>query len=188
MQKTFRAARLALGTFALAGLAANADAAYVFSNDNAGDGSISGSYPAFTITGSDNDSGWDTAFYLQTFTASQVVTFTWQYASLDSGGPVYDPAGWFINGTENQLSVNGDPGTTSSGTLTYTVSAGDVFGWYVFSTDSTGGAGMLAVNEDLALPPPPPPPPPIPEPGNAALLMAGLAALFAAARRRRETE
>ena len=183
MQKTLRAATLALGTCALAGLAADANAAFVFSNDGPGDGSISGSYPAFTITGSNNGTDEDTALYLQSFTSSQVISFTWQYASLDDTGTNLDPAGWYLNGNETQLSVNGDPGTTSSGSFSWTVHSGDVFGWYVFSVDSIGGAGMLAVNEDLA--PPPPPPPAIPEPANAALMMAGLAALFAAVRLRK---
>ena len=184
MQKTLRAATLALGTCALAGFSANASAAYVFGNDNSqADGSISGTYPAFTITGSNNGAGENTALYTQTFATSEIVTFTWQYASADTGGTNYDPAGWILDNVETQLSLNGDPGTTSSGTTTVAVHAGDTFGFYVYSQDSLFGAGMLAVNESL--PPPPPPPPAIPEPGNAALTMAGLAALFAAVRRRK---
>ena len=184
MQKSLRAATLALGTCALAGFSAHASAAYVFSNDGTGDGSLSGSYPAFTITGSNDGSGLeDTAFYLQHFTASEVVTFTWHYASADTGGTNFDPAGWILNNVETQLSVDGDPGTLSSGTTSVTVLAGDTFGFYVDSRDSSFGAGMLAVGQDL--PPPPPPPPANPEPPNAALVMAGLAALFAAVRRRK---
>lgn len=183
MQKTLRAATLALGTCALAGLSANASAAYVFSNNSGGDGTLSGSFPAFTITGSNNGAGDDTAFYVQTFTASENVTFTWHYASNDSGGPVNDSAGWILDDDETQLSVDGDPGLGSDGTTTVLVHAGDTFGFYVHSLDSEFGAGILAVGEDL--PPPPPPPPAIPEPANAALMMAGLAALFAAVRRRK---
>ena len=184
MQKTLRAATLALGTCALAGFSATASADYAFSNDGTGDGSLVDSFPAFTIIGSNNGAGDDTAFYTQKFTSSQVVTFHWQYATQDSGGGVNDPAGWILDNVETQLSVDGDPGVGSSGTTTVLVSAGDTFGFYVHSLDSGFGPGILAVGEDLP-PPPPPPPPAIPEPANAVLLMAGLAALFAAARRRK---
>lgn len=187
MQKTIRAATLALGACALAGFSANSNASFVFSNDAQGDGSIAitsaGSDPAFTITGSNNGTGGDTALYTETVAASQFITFTWQYASADTGGTVYDPAGYILNGVETQLSVNGGPGTGSSGEVdNLLLQQGDVFGFYVYSQDSLYGAGMLAVNEPL---PPPPPPPAIPEPGNTALMMAGLATLFAAARARK---
>ena len=181
MSKTLRKAALAVGAAALAGWSGGAHAAYTFYNDDGGNGSLSGSYPAFTITGSDDGSGIDdTAFYVQTYASATTVTFTWQYESFDTGGSVYDPAGWILDGTETQLSTDGGPGTNSSGTFTVAVGAGQTFGWYVHSIDSTGGAGLLAVNQDL-----PPPPPPVSEPQDAALMLAGLAALFAAARRRR---
>jgi len=181
MRKTFRAAALALGASALAGFAPGAQAAWTFSNDAAGDGSIVGSFPAgFTITGSDNGSGDNTSYYVQTFTTSEILTFTWQYASLDSGGTAYDTAGFVVDNVETQLSVNSPAYTPSSGTWTITVDAGDTFGFYVHSIDSLGGPGLLAVDEAL----PPPPPPAIPEPQAPALMLAGLGALFAAARAR----
>ncbi len=181
MQKTFRAAALSLGAFALAGFSPGAQAAWTFYNDAAGDGSIVGSFPAgFTITGSDNGSGDDTSFYVQTFTAGETLTFTWQYASLDTESTAFDTAGFVVDNVETQLSVNGPAHTPSSGTWTVTVNAGDTFGFYVHSIDSLGGAGLLAVDEALA----PPPPPAIPEPQAPALMLAGLAALFAAARAR----
>ncbi len=184
MHKTIRAATLALGAFALAGFSANANATWTFSNDSGGDGSISGTYPMFTITGADNGVGDNTSFYLQTFTTSQVVTFTWQYASLDTESTAWDQAGFIYDSNETQLSINGPAFTPSNGTVTFIVQANHTFGFYVHSTDSFGGAAMFAVNEDLATPPPPPPPPAIPEPQTPALMLVGLAALFAAARRR----
>ena len=185
MQKTIRAASLALGAFALAAFSTGAQAAWTFSNDSAGDGSITGSYPAFQINGSDNGSGYDTAWYTETFASATTLTFTWQYASLDASGTVWDSAGYILGDTQTQLSIDSWPDVGSSGTVTVSVAAGQVFGFYVDSVDSTGGAGYLAINQDLVLPsaPPPPPPPAIPEPQTPVLMLAGLAALFAAVRR-----
>jgi len=178
MNKTLRTVALALGAAALAGGPVGAQAAYTFYDDDGGNGMLSGSYPAFTITGSNDGSGVDdTAFYVQTYAAPTTITFTWQYESFDSGGSVYDPAGWILDGVETQLSIDGGPGTPSSGSFSVSVGAGQTFGWYVHSFDSMGGAGVLAVNEDL--------PPAVPEPADAASMLAGLAALLAAARRPR---
>ena len=107
MHKTLRTAALAFGAAALAGWSGGAHTAYTFYNDDGGNGTLSGSYPAFTITGSDDGSGNDdTAFYVQTYAAATTLSFTWQYASLDTGGSVYDPAGWILDGVETQLSVD----------------------------------------------------------------------------------
>jgi MYXO-CTERM domain-containing protein len=190
MQKTTRAASRALGTFALAGFCASAHATWVLSNDSGGDGSISGAYPVFAITGSNNGDpdtgGFDnTTFYLQTFAASESISFTWAFSSVDTAGTIYDQGGWILNGTETQLSILYDTDTTSTGqVVNLIVSEGSTFGFYVHSADSLGGAGTLFINEDA---PPPPPPPAIPEPQTAALMLAGLAALFAAARRRKNS-
>jgi MYXO-CTERM domain-containing protein len=182
MQKTIRAATLALGTFALAGFCGGAQAGFVFSNDGGGDGSIVGAYPVFTITGSDNGVGDNTSFYVETVATSQLISFTWYYNSNDSDSTAWDTAGYILDGTEQQLSVNGPAHLASNGSVVdLLLTAGDTFGFYVHSVDSVGGAGILAINPSS---PPPPPPPPIPEPQNAVLMLAGLAALFAAVRRR----
>ena len=187
MQKTIRAASLALGAFALSAVSTGAQAAWTFSNDSSGDGTITvtSSTPSFQIDGSDNGSGYDTSFYTQTFASAVTLTFTWQYASLDPAGTVWDTAGYILGDTETQLSQDTYPDVGSSGIATVDIAAGQVFGFYVDSFDSTGGAGYLAINQDLVLPsaPPPPPPPAIPEPSTPVLMLAGLAALFAAVRR-----
>jgi hypothetical protein len=186
MHKTLRAASLTLGSLALAGACTSANAAWILGNDNGGDGRLSGAFPAFTLTGSDNGGdpaagGFDnTTFYTQTFAAAATLTFSWQYASADTGSTAFDPAGWVLDDVETQLSVNGPAGTPSGGTGTVSVNAGDTFGFYVYSLDSLYGAGMLAINEDL------PPPPAIPEPQDAVLLAAGLVALLALAKRRQD--
>ena len=177
MDKSLRAAALACGAAVLTAWSPGAHAAYTFYNDDGANGTLSGGYPQFTITGADDGSGNDdTAFYVQTYAAATTVSFTWHYVSLDSGGSAYDPAGWILDGAETQLSVDGGPGTTSGGALTVSIGAGQTFGWYVHSFDSTGGAGVLAVA--------PNPPPPVPEPSEAAMLLAALAVAVAATRRR----
>ncbi len=193
MQKTNRVAALSALAAAALTFAGGAQAAYVFSNDGGGDGTLVGTFPSFSIIGSDDGSGDDTAFYVQTFTSSELVTFTWSYSTADTGGAVYDPAGIIHNGVETQLSIDGDPGQGSSGTWTEVVQAGDTFGFYVSSLDSAGGCGELDINGgggspsacvfSTGTPPPPPPPPAIPEPDNIGLFMLGLAALKVAARR-----
>ena len=197
MNKTLRAATLAIGTCALAGFSASASAQWTLTNDSGGDGSVALGGSGFTITGSDNGAPDNTTFYTETFASGGSFSFTWQYASLDSSDlSTYDPAGWLVthNGTtvETQLSIDAATSSGSSITTTVSYAAGDTLGFYVFTTDSLGGPGLLAINEDLILPSPPPPPPPpppsppaIPEPQNAVLMMAGLAALFAAVRRRK---
>jgi MYXO-CTERM domain-containing protein len=181
MQKLIRATTLALGTSALVGFSGVASAAFVFSNDGPGDGSISGSFPAFTITGANDGAGETTSFYLQTETQFETLQFNWFYVTADTGGGVFDPAGWILNGVETQLSLDLDPGVGSSGSAQVALKPGDVFGFYVHTPDALFGAGALGINQE---PPAPPPPPAIPEPRNAALMLAGLGALFAAARRR----
>ena len=93
MQKIIRATTLALGTSALLGFAGTAQAAFVFSNDGLGVGSLSGAYPAFTLTGANDGAGETTSYYLETEDHFETIQFNWFYVTADSGGGVFDPAG-----------------------------------------------------------------------------------------------
>ena len=155
---------------------AGAHAGYAFSNDNGGDGTLSGAFPSFTITGSDNgvDAGFDNvASYVQTFAAAASVTFDWRYQTLDDGGGAFDPGGYVLDGVETPLSGFGGPGDGNSGRTTVAVEAGDTFGWYVESLDSEFGAGMLAVDVEA-----------VPEPSGAALLIAAIGVIAGLSGRR----
>ena len=128
MNKTLRRLALALGGAVVAGGSGGAHAAYTFYNDDGANGTLSGDYPVFTITGADDGSGNDdTAFYVQTYASATRLSFTWQYQSLDAGGSAYDPAGWILDGVETQLSLDGGAGTASSGALTVAIGAGQTF-------------------------------------------------------------
>lgn len=174
MSTSFRLVTLVVGVFAAACFSSGAQAAYSFTDVNGG-GSISGAYPAFTITGSDNGNGADSARYTQIFTAAETVSFAWSYATQDCCGGYWDPAGYTLNGSEIQLSTDGVAGQGSSGTFSVAVNAGDTFGWYVDSIDSVAGPAELTVTIAGA----------VPEPASVLLLMAGLATVGFSSRRRR---
>jgi hypothetical protein len=164
---------------AVIAFSAGANAAYTFSNDNGGDGALTGAFPSFTITGSNNgvDAGFaNVASYVQTFTDAESVTFDWNYQTFDSGGGAFDPAGYVLNGELTPLSIIGDAGEGNSGRTTVAVNPGDTFGWYVASPDSEFGRGELDVVVQAAV---------VPEPSRAALLLAALGAFAGLARRSR---
>ena len=171
MNKALRTAAVAAASLATLCFSGAASAAWTFTDDTGG-ASISGAFPSFTLTGSDLfDLKDDVATYTQTFAAAQAVAFTWSYATLDCCGGEWDPAGYVLNGVRHQLSLDGAPLQGSAGAATVEVAAGDVFGWYVESLDSSQGPGILSVSV-------------VPEPASVALLLAGLGALAYAARRR----
>ena len=171
MNKPLRTAALAAASLGALCFSGAASAAWTFS-DSVGGGTIAGSFPSFTITGSDNGQhADDLATYTQTFDTAQTVSFSWVYKTDDCCGAYWDPAGYVLNGSRTELSVEGDPLVGSSGYMSVDVAAGDTFGWYVLSRDSELGAGILSVSV-------------VPEPGNVALMLAGLGALGFAARRR----
>jgi hypothetical protein len=156
--------------FAAAAVFSNAaSAAYSFSDTNGGDGYLVGSAPSFTLFSADNGVGSTDALYLGTVGSDKTVQFNWNYISHDVDGGVYDPAGYYLNGSFVQLS-NG--GYSAAGFTTVSVHAGDTFGWYEHSLDSGFGRGEFKVSV-------------VPEPANVALLLAGLGALAVSARRRK---
>ena len=173
-----------------------ANAAVTFSGfstavTNGGDGSVSASspFPTITITGSNNGVGQSLTQYTATVATGGTFSFNWGYQSNDSSGAyvpaspfgpaVYlDPAGYIIGSTMYQLSGQN---INSSGLQSVTLNAGDTFGWYVDSTDSLYGAGVLSITPaDVVTSP-------VPEPSSYAMLLAGLGLIgFIAYRRRND--
>jgi hypothetical protein len=135
--------------------------------DNGGDGSvnIAGAPASITLTGNDNGVFAIFTDYTINATASGPVSFDWAYNTDDSG---YDRFGYLLNGSFNFLStINGETGTTS-----FAVVAGDVFGFSIDGNDGIFGPGNATISNFSA-----------PVPGPLPLL--GVGAAFGYSRRLR---
>jgi hypothetical protein len=72
--------------------------------------------------------------------ASGTVQFDYLYNSLDS--PTFDSAGYVLNGVYSQL-ANADG---QSGDVSFSVNAGDSFGFEVWTADNLGEPGIVTVS------------------------------------------
>ncbi len=102
----------------------------------------------YSILEISNDSGGgaaNTDFYI-TAQASGWVTFDWLYNSYDVDGASWDPFGYIINGMYTQLTDDMGP-DNQSGTATFWVNVGDVFGFRAKSVDSAFGSGVTKISQ-----------------------------------------
>lgn len=105
-----------------------------------------------------------------------VVTFNWVYSTEDRDGSFYDPFGWLINGSFTQLTID-DLFTTQSGTESFTVNAGDEFGFRMTSLDSALGSATVVIS-NFSAPGAPDSVSPVPVPAAVWLFGTGLIGLF----------
>ncbi len=111
-----------------------------------GDGSIStGDAPAsISLSGADDGSSinQNTDFTIAAPLAG-TVSFDWAYSTAE--GPVFDPFGYILNGGFAQLTDNGG-GQVQSGSASFSVLAGDVFGFRQNSIDSIFGRASTTIS------------------------------------------
>lgn len=126
---------------------------------------------SFVLTGGNTGSGapGSTDFFTSA-PAAGIVEFQYFYAAFDTPG--FDFAGYLLGGTRISLAdTDGE-----SGTGTFSVAAGQKYGWYVSTLDNTGEPGILTVTftpSDSA----------VPEPSGLAFGFIGVAALTIGLRR-----
>lgn len=138
--------------------------------DGFGDGSIDISGAPFTIVltssdvGSNNISNTD---FTSVAFGDGLVTFDWLYSTADQDGSGFDPFGWLLNGVFLQITEDG-LSTEQSDRVSFSVLAGDIFGFRLHSTDSGFGASTTTISDFSA-------PTQVPEPTSLLLLGLGLA-------------
>jgi len=95
-----------------------------------------------TITGPNNLQGPSFINYTIKAPGSGSVSFDWLYSTADFPGG--DSFGYLINGAQTLLTD--DQTTLPSGSTTFSVVSGDIFGFYVASIDGDLGAGIATVS------------------------------------------
>src|SRR5262249_42594573 len=90
--------------------------------------------------------------------ADETLTFAWTYTTHDANGSAEDPAGYVINGVFTQLSMDNLSFTAgafnTSGIQTFSLHAGDTYGFFVNTIDNTNGRGEIDVTSAAAVPAP----------------------------------
>ena len=109
----------------------------------ASDGSVdtSNAPTDITITGPNNLQSPSFINYTIKAPGSGFVIFDWLYSTIDFPGG--DSFGYLINGTQTLLTD--DQTALPSGSTTFSVASGDIFGFYIASTDGGFGAGIATV-------------------------------------------
>lgn len=124
------------------------------SDSSLGNGSVlvSNDDLSFILTGGNDGSGIEglTTF---TFTAptAGVVQYLYSYSSIDTPGN--DSAGYLVGSNMVQLTDTDTAGIISS--ASFTVNAGQIYGWWVDTADNSGGPGVLNVSIPVATAPEP---------------------------------
>jgi hypothetical protein len=164
-------------------LASPANAAFIGAYDfanwikttNGGTISTSSLMDSVTLVSSDDGGGGKNQDFTLTATTAGTVNFDWSYLTTDTSKknqPKSDPFGWLLNGVFNQLTA--DKGNINqSGSVSFAVNVGDVFGFQAQSSNSKNGAATTEITNFSG-----PVPAAVPLPASAWLMVAPMLALL----------
>jgi len=156
-----------------------APGAFTF-NANGGSGSVNWSAPgSFTITGNNSGGSNIDTTVMTTAAYAATISFNWNYTSADPDTGFDFPFYVVINGINVLCCDNVAFGqnASGSGTISFSVNAGDTFGWGVRSTDGIFGAGALTISNFSSTAE-------VPEPATLFLLGSGLVGAAGTLRKR----
>lgn len=171
--------------------------ALISCDTTAGNGVGAATINGGSLSGPDLDQPFGVVSNTTTLTAiaenDETLIYDWDYFSLDTISSAFDPAGYVLGGNQTQLTDGSgndcDPMFLpnacfvvlhhQTGEITFNISAGQSYGFYVFSGDSAEGSGniswkLVSANMSAA-----------PEPASWGLMLIGFASLGAALRRGR---
>jgi flagellin len=116
-------------------------------NNTDGSTNTAGAPTSIILTGPDDGGTNGEENFTITAQAGGTVSFNWTFSSADPGGGDYDTAGYLINGVYTKI-VNID--SQGSGSSSFTVSAGDTFGFSARASDNTLGPGTFTISNLVA--------------------------------------
>jgi hypothetical protein len=120
--------------------------AWSINDSNGGSADLSQLPSALILIEPDNGGKNSEITFFTTALTDLVVTFDWLYdTSFDACCSLFNFHG-SSDGVQNIAAGNDFFGGTGTGTLTYAISAGSVFGWGNLSTDSCCGANIVTVS------------------------------------------
>lgn len=129
------------------------------------------------ISNDDNSGSYAATDFTIAAVEKGVVSFNWSYLNGDIAGSYYDPFGYLLNGNYFQLTSDGDFGA-QSGSKSFSVSAGDVFGFRIAAIDSKLGSSYASIRDFQVTS--------VPEPEAYAMFLAGLGIMGAMMRRKKQ--